>query len=330
MLALKSHTVIDGGNRWAFDALASCTIVEDVASLTDTCTIELPKRISWQGRPVGAGDNPPIRRGDGISVSLGYDGDPPQRFSGYVRRVAAGTPVRIECEDGMFLLKTAETKKKSFRSVTLDALVSEILTGSGVRHALVDKDVVLGPYRITQDTVARELAEMQREFGLLAYFRDLDGRQRLYVGYTYPFDGRRTGRFIWGKNIIEDGLEYRLREDIKLQVKAISILQKGNRRIEETVGDRDGELRTVYRYNIDKKELKVFAAAELERFKYSGYQGSITAFGEPAVRKTDIAYVEGQDGNRGSYLIKKVETTFGVDGYRQKIELGPVRQQSNG
>jgi hypothetical protein len=313
-----------------FDAVASCTIVEDTASLTDTCAIELPKRISWQGQPVGTGSNPPIKRGDGISVQLGYDGDTPLRFSGYVRRVATGTPVRIECEDGMFLLKTTATKKKSFRSVTLDALVREILAETGVRHALVDKNIVLGPYRMTQDTVAKELAELQREFGLLAYFRDVDGVQTLYVGYTYPFDGRRTGRFIWGKNIIEDSLEYRRSEDIKLQVKAISILQKGNRRIEETIGDRDGELRTVYRYNLKKEDLKMFAAAELERFKYSGYQGSITTFGEPMVHKTDIAYIEGQDGNRGSYLIKKVETTFGTDGYRQKIDVGPVIQQGNG
>jgi hypothetical protein len=80
----------------------------------------------------------------------------------------------------------------------------------------------------------------------------------------------------------------------------------------------------VYKHNVKESDLKVFAASELERFKYSGYQGSFETFGEPAVSKTDIAHVEGEDGNKGDFLIKKVETTFGTGGYRQKVELGPV------
>jgi hypothetical protein len=42
------------------------------------------------------------------------------------------------------------------------------------------------------------------------------------------------------------------------------------------------------------------------------------------VSKTDIAHVEGEDGSSGSYLIKKLEVSFGAGGYRQKIGLGPT------
>jgi hypothetical protein len=171
--------------------------------------------------------------------------------------------------------------------------------------------------------VAEELAELQRTYGLMAYFRNMDGEPTLYVGFTYPFDGRKKESFVHGKNIISNDLEYRRKEDIKLKIKAISI-QPDNKRIEVEVGDKGGEVRTVYKYNVKKADLKVFATSELERFKYSGYQGGFETFGEPAVNKTDIAHVEGEDGNKGDFLIKKVEIKFSTGGYRQKIDLGPV------
>jgi hypothetical protein len=325
MLRLCCKVTIEGGSAWEFTSVASCAITEDTESLTDTCVIELPKKAKWEGQPVGAGGNPPVKRGDRITVQLGYDGDDnlKTRFVGYVRRVSAATPVKLECEDGMFMLKLAAAQKKGFKEVTLGALIGTLLEGTGVRHTLIDKDMKLGPYRITQDTVAKELAELQRTTGLMAYFRNMGGEPTLYVGFTYPFDGRKKESFLHGHNIISSGLEYSRKEDVKLKVKAVSI-QPDNKRIAVEVGDKDGELRTVYKYNVQEGDLKVFAAAELERFKYDGYQGSFETFGEPAVSKTDVAHVEGEDGNKGNFLIKKVEIKFGADGYRQKIELGPT------
>ena len=323
MIKLCSKIVIEGTTRYEFTAVAGCTITQDTASLTDTCVIELPKKIKWDGQPVGAGSNPPIKRGDKIIVYLGYDDELKLRFSGYIRRVSATVPVKIECEDGMFLLKLQPAKKKGFKEVSLDGLISTLLEGMDVKYKLIDRDIKLGPYRITRDTVAEELAELQRTTGLMAYFRNIEGKPILYVGFTYPLDGRRKENFIHKKNIINNELEYRREEDIKLKVKAISI-QMDNKRIEVEVGDKDGEVRTVYKYNVKEADLKVFATSELERFKYSGYQGNFETFGEPAATKTDIAHVEGEDGNSGDYLIKKVEINFGTGGYRQKIELGPI------
>jgi hypothetical protein len=331
MLRLNCFIEIFGAQKWSFNALRSCVIVSDTDTLTDTCVIELPKKIKWEGAKDAA---PPVRRGDKIVVRLWYIEDSKERFEdskmpkmpifeGYIRRVSTGNPVRLECEDGMFLLKTAEAKKKAFRSASLDELFSELLSGTGVKYSLIDKDIVLGPYRITRDTVAEELAELQREFGLMAYFRAIDDEYKLYAGFTYPLDGRKKEDFITGKNIVSESLEYRKAEDIKMKVKGISI-QPDNKRIELEVGDKAGELRTVYHYGLTRDELRVFAESELDRFKYSGFQGSFTTFGEPAVTKTDIAHVESQDGNVGDYLIKKVETSFGMDGYRQSVSLGPV------
>ena len=324
MLRLTSEIIIEGSQTWKFDALNSCTIVEDTATLTDTCELLLPKRIDWQG---AKHFELPIKRGDKITVKLGYNDNNKIRFTGFIRTVDAKKPIKIMCEDGMFLLKTVEAKKKGYAKVTLKQLISDLLVGTGVAFELIDEDIILGPYRITKNTVAEELNEIKTEFGLRAYFRTVNNVSKLYVGFTYPFDSRRHEDFIYGENLISEDFVYRIADDVKIKVKAISVDIK-NKRVEHITGDKDGELYTVYKYNVSKDELKRFAETELTRFKTTGFKGSFETFGEPFVNKCDIAHIEASDSNKGDFLIKKNEITFGMNGYRQKIEIGqPLKLQ---
>ena len=334
MLILRSEVTIVGDQTWVFNALSSCTIVEDTGSLTDTCVLELPKKITWQGAKKKQENEqpsyiPPVKRGDRIMVKLGYTlagtpfhpNDLKVRFKGFVRRVDAKAPVKIECEDGMFLLKLTPAKQKGFNGVKLKELIGFLLEGTGIQYKLIDKDIDLGYYRITRPTIAQELNELKRERGFKAYFLGTV----LYVGYDYPFETRKKESFIHSKNIINEELEYRRAEDIKLRVKATSVDRK-NKRLEVILGDKDekeAEEIQVFAYNIGYDALKLFAEKSLARYKYTGYQGSIETFGEPMVKKCDGAHIEISDGNQGDYLIKKVEVNFGTCGYRQKIELGP-------
>ncbi|MEG3973466.1 hypothetical protein QT970_02455 [Microcoleus sp. herbarium8] len=333
MLQLVSEIIIEGAKTWKFNALNNCNIVEDTATLTDTCELLLPKRVDWESPPTpeeGVKQEAltdftlPIKRGDKITVKLGYDGILKTRFVGFIRTIDTKSPIKITCEDGMFLLKTVEVKKKGYAKVTLKQLITDLLDGTGIQFQLIDDDIVLGPYRITKNTVAEELNEIKSEFGLRAYFRNPTARglnPLLYVGFTYPFDSRKRENFIFGKNIISEDFVYRIAEDVKIKVKAISIDDK-NKRIEFETGDNDGELFTVYKYNVGNDELKRFAESELIRFKTTGFKGSFETFGEPFVNKCDIAYIEASDNNKGSFLIKKLEVNFGMGGYRQKIEIG--------
>ncbi|ELY2011120.1 hypothetical protein ABF176_000656 [Flavobacterium psychrophilum] len=318
MLRLTSEIIIKGSQTWKFNALNNCTIVEDMATLTDTCELILPKRVDWQG---AKHFELPIKRGDKITVKLGYDGNLKTRFVGYIRTVDAKKPVKIMCEDGMFLLKTVETKKKGYKKVALKQLITDLLAGTGIDFLLVDGDISLGSYRMLKDTVAEELNEMKSKYGLRAYFRTINGQSKLYVGLGYPFDNRKKESFIYGQNLISEDFVYRIAEDVKIKVKAISIDDK-NKRTEIETGDKDGELYTVYHDNIGVDELRKFAESELKRFKTTGFKGSFETFGEPFVNKCDIAHIEASDNNKGDFLIKKVEINFGMNGYRQKIEIG--------
>jgi hypothetical protein len=68
--------------------------------------------------------------------------------------------------------------------------------------------------------------------------------------------------------------------------------------------------------------MKARAEKDLERFKYTGYQGSFDTFGEPSVRPNDIANITGNKYYpSGKYLIKKVTKRCGVSqGIKQTIE----------
>lgn len=67
----------------------------------------------------------------------------------------------------------------------------------------------------------------------------------------------------------------------------------------------------------------------MERYKQSGFKGSFETFGVPEVSKCDMVEIHASDGNSGTYLIKKNEISFGMGGYRQKIELGQPLNLAN-
>ncbi len=322
-------TADDGSRKWQFDAVANGQIIEDTATLTDTCMIELPKKTIWQGAtqdantPVGLGDKPLIKRGDSIVVKLGYDGVLKERFSGYIRTVGNKNPMVIECEDAMFKLKLAPIKKEGFKSITLGGLMEKLLVGTTIKYKLIDKNIQLGSYRITQSTIAAELNELKKELGLMAFFINYNGEQFLYVGFTYPFDSVTKHGFYYGNNLIEENFEYKRKEDLKVKVKAVSA-QKNNKKIEVEVGDKDGETIDVKIFGLDKNALQKFAEDTLANAKYEGLRGSFKTFGEPFLNKTDKAYIECEDGTKGTYLIKKLDISFGVSGYFQNVELGQI------
>ena len=142
----------------------------------------------------------------------------------------------------------------------------------------------------------------------------------MYCGLAYWTDNRNTSTFRFGFNVIDPfALVYKRQEDIRLKAKAIS-WQRNNTKIETEVGDEDGEQRTIHAYNLNLSQLQVYAKAELERYKYTGYRGELETFGEPAVEKNDIINLVGNQYHPdGKYLIKKVKVQFGTGGYRQQF-----------
>ena len=328
MLKLCSEITIEGDKTWLFNAVADCNIVEDVSTLTDTCEIQLPKKIKWQEAVIKNG-KPPIKRGDKITIKLGYDGDLQTRFTGFIRSVDAKVPITIKCEDGMFVLKSHKVKPKAFKNASLHEIMSYLLEGTSIQFQLMDKNIKVGNWRLTKTHASEELQELKEKMMLSSYFRRINGESILYIGLAYPLDNRKKVKFMHGKNIIDENFEYRDKEDIRVRCEAQSFNAK-NKKVTYEYGDKDGDVIKIRMDGLTENELKKYAIEAVERYKQSGFKGSFETFGQPEVSKCDMVEIHASDGNSGVYLVKKLEIEFGTNGYRQKIELGQpltIREQ---
>ena len=328
MLKLCSEIIIEGDKTWKFNAVADCNIVEDVSTLTDTCEIQLPKKIKWQ-EAVAQNGRPPIKRGDKITIKLGYDGDLQTRFTGFIRSVDAKVPITIKCEDGMFVLKSHKVKPKAFKNASLHEIMSYLLEGTSIQFQLMDKNIKVGNWRLTKTHASEELQELKEKMMLSSYFRRINGESILYIGLAYPLDNRKKVKFMHGKNIIDENFEYRDKEDIRVRCEAQSFNAK-NKKVTYEYGDKDGDVIKIRMDGLTENELKKYAIEAVERYKQSGFKGSFETFGQPEVSKCDMVEIHASDGNSGVYLVKKLEIEFGTNGYRQKIELGQpltIREQ---
>lgn len=315
MKRLSSHIII---GEYSFRYVVDVNIDSSIENLTDTCNITLPRKLFWNGENIAIDTNAVFKRGMKVTVNIGYDDDLKTRFVGYIKNIKAGTPVTLECEDSMYLLKTGSITK-SYASANLKSLFSDIMP-TGISY--VAQDVSFGAIRISNASPAKILETLKSDYGIYSYFRLINNVPVLYSSLAYYYDVNvNEHTFNFGNNIIEDSnLTYKIKEDIKIKVKAISILQN-NLKIEITKGDEDGEERTIHRYGITKMELEKYAEAELERYKVDGYKGTFDSFGEPAVFVNDIVSLSGNNYfPSGRYKVKSIKTSFGKKGYKQTIE----------
>ncbi len=303
-----------GGKVWTFDKVNSVEIVRDMEVLTGTCTIKLPKKSKWQGE-----SSNPIKRGDVVTVSLGYDDKNVVAFRGYATTIGAKTPIAISCEDEMWALKNKPATKKAYKNATIEQILKDQKLSCKIK---VLGEQSLGAYRVNTDTVAA-LLNAWKEQGIRSFFRyDSDGTPTLYCGVIFEKLGDRVQVFSNRLNIInDDALNVQSAADVKLKVKAIS-LDAFNKKVKAEVGDADGEVRTLHAYGKTQAELKAWATQELKRLKRDGLTGSFETFGAYLVDKLDSVGVIIDDVKMGVYQVKKNTITYSASGYRQNIEIG--------
>lgn len=348
------------------------------ANQTDTAKITLPKniyftnsqgkRVTWSDSNIINGtDSPIIMRGDKIEISLGYiytNGvsdkiDMNKEFSGFITKVNPRIPITIECEDDMYLLKQIQAPNKTWLAskYDLEGMLAEMLQGTSftaVTGVKVSNKIStkIGTFITKNETVSQVLDRLKKEAHFNSYIRrNSDGSKELRCGSIvyYPKDQKeivdgveveRDFVFDFQKNIIDDDLEFRRKDDVNIRIRAISKLEnvltatnsagknkKKISQIEVTVPTSrtplESELRTMHFYNLTREELTKRANTQLNRLFYEGFKGGFTTFGLPSVRHGDrITLIDKKVLDRaGTYLCKGVTKTFGQSGFRQKINL---------
>ena len=314
MLKLSARIEIIGEKKWVFEKIAACEIVRDSDALTTTCKLTLPRKVKWKGEASNH-----IKRGDKISVWLGYDDNLQLAFSGYVLRKGFKAPIEIFCEDEMFMLKQTPCVKKSYKNVDIQTLLKEQNLPYDIK-VLGEQNI--GQYRANFETVAELLAHL-KENNIRTFFRIEDNKPVLYCGVLFDHGNEMRQVFATGVNIISDSsLDEQKAEDVKIKLKVVSLQPDNKKKIKVEVGDADGEKRTLHCYGKTEAEAKAWGEQELERLKRDGLTGSFQTFGNVLLDVLDVIGIKIDGKRKGKYQVAKNTITFGSGGFRQDITLG--------
>ena len=69
MLRLTAKIQIKSERLWEFEKINAVEVERDTEKLTDTCRLTLAKKMRWDDEK-----EIPVKRGDKVTVWLGYDG----------------------------------------------------------------------------------------------------------------------------------------------------------------------------------------------------------------------------------------------------------------
>ncbi len=282
----------------------------------DTCEITIPKKITKGGQNIVVGLTSLFRRGDRIKIELCYFPDELEvYFDGYISRVSMDAPVKLFCENSAFLLKQ-NTVTKSYKSVSLKTLLSDIMP-TGITFEAVDAE--LGQFRLSNVTPLQILEELRKVYSLEGFFRD----GVFYCGLAYVPKNSRVFNITKERNIIDNSLTWQNSEDVKIKLKAISMMPD-NSKIEIEVGDVGGEQRTAHYFNLSESELKAVAEREIIKYKFTGFRGDFETFGNKKIEHGDIINLRSYKlpEQNGAYFVDGIETRFGMNGFRQRVSLG--------
>jgi len=304
-----------------------------VGNYIDTCTVTLPLAPYVKSRDQGTEATPDtgmtyqrscvFRYGDSVEVALGYNNELATVFRGFVFRINYKDQLVIECEGYAFQLRDKEVNK-SYQKTTIRQILMDVTLGTDIKLSPVIDDVPLTNVTFKNVSRLKVLEWLQKECACRVWMDE----DYLYAGassYVYPNPQyqNRTVKVKIGWNVVSaDELKKIEREEV--QINLVSKNPKGE--VKKTKGE-------VRKY-ASVKEVKVRqglgeaylakAASELQSEEnYRGYEGSITLFGQPNVRKSDkIEITDDRFPERsGSYFVEEVDATFDKGGYRQKLKL---------
>ena len=320
MVQLTTLISIEGG---VFYRIENVTIEKSWRFLTDIAKISLPRKAfpdgdinNWKNKE----GNPIIKVGSKVEIQLGYDFDFQTEFVGYISKIGSETPLILECEDTMWLLKQTKVRQ-SYTSVSLNELLTDIIP-EGIPFE-ISGDIALGRFYIDSVSVYQVLDKLESDYGLFSYFKG----ETLFVGFAYQNPNTESIALNIQREVASiQSLQYRTAQDIKVQVRAISMQIDGSK-IEQTIGDADGELHTLHLpIGLNEQDLLQQAEEKIKLFRFDGYEGDIITFGQPfiehgdAVQITDDEYPE----REGVYRVDTVIVDFGINGYRRTLTLGKL------
>ncbi|BFO64127.1 late control protein [Chryseobacterium sp. KCF3-3] len=305
---------------YTFRSIHEVEITKSVEDLVDTAVIKMPSKFKIRQNGELKFTEQTIKPGDKVTITLGYE----ERyegveFVGYVASVGSKIPLEIKCEDGMWQLRRKNINR-NFGKTTLKAILQEIVLGTDIRLSDKIPDYPVDKWIIKDRNGTQALQDIKEQL-LVSIYLDDDGK--LYAGLQQLNNIGQHALYDLNYNLVENNLEYKTEDEKRLRIKYIYIDNKNHKKVVE-VGDESGEIRTFHTHVIsDENKMREAAKAELKKLKYEGFEGSVKSFLMPYATRGMAAVIQDKEhtNREGRYFIKKVVTTYGMDGARREITI---------
>lgn len=330
MKRLVSRTTI---GEFVFNYTTAIDINKSFDKLTNTATIVMPNKFLQDNKTITVGSNNVFNRNDIVKIEEGYFPNLNVEFEGFISKITPDSPLKLECQNRMYLLKQVNIPSKSFKSATVGEVVRFVAPNETV--VFDDENAHIGAFQINNNSFVNAVKVfelLKKEFGFKVFYIGDTLHVRLLPSILSQAVDVATISF--QKHIIASNLKYIKEEDVDLVLKAESILAD-NSRIILYGSKNEGKVRITKKpqtaaqtkplvvYNFTEAQLRAEIEKRIDDFIYEGYEGSFTMFLEPRLNPEDkVTLVDNKNVERnGTYLIKSVRKTFGIDGGRQIVEL---------
>lgn len=299
----------EGRQAFRIRRFSECKIESSWKSLTGTAEIIIPRKVKDFDR---LNVSEWFREGDPVEIWLGYNGNLLLEFQGYIKKVPAGIPIVISCEDEMYKLKRS-TVSVSKKDCSLKQLLNEIAPG----YTIVCDDVRLGNVRFSKMSPSQIMDELQKN-GIYCWF---EGKE------LHAFGTSKSNVDPVEILIERTAAESLKQREIEKTLVIMSLIRKKGKKIRVEVGDKQAGkriTREISGIELSEAELKRDAEKLYELSKQPGLDGDVTLWGVPRVQHgsrinlKSIIYPE----KNGTYYVDAVTKTFSSQGYRQVCKLG--------
>jgi len=300
--------------KFILGMIESVEVVHSVELLSDTASIILPATAYNAALDIES----KIKRGDTVTIQLGYDDNLVTEFEGYLESIQTDDgSLKLQCEDGLFQYRKS-LDNVELKNVTVSDVLNHVNKAIGDFSLSCDYDFKYDKFVINNATGYDVLKKIQEEAKPNIYLKGT-------VLHVHPQYSEIFGKaaYDFAVNIESEELKYKRADERKVLV-TMEYTGKDGKTQKIEFGDTGGERVDKNSGTTDINSIMLQAKQEYVSRVYEGYEGTFTGWLIPYCDAGYKASIRDKEYpvKDGTYYVLEVKTVFSKSGGVRTIKIG--------